>query len=62
MSRYKWAEIVSYLPFKVIRWFGRLPKIGKLYMDPADGWTFWLDADYARWCRHDKKGKIDHER
>jgi len=44
--------LASLLPFAVLRWIGRR---WKLCMDPSDGWTFWLGADYLRWVRHDKR-------
>jgi hypothetical protein len=30
-----------------------LNRYWRVDFDPTDGWTFWLDASYARWCRRD---------
>lgn len=27
--------------------------------DPSTGWSFWIDASYARYVRRDMRGKID---
>jgi hypothetical protein len=27
----------------------------KLDYDPSDGWTFWLDASYYKYCRKDER-------
>lgn len=50
--RYKLEGLVSLLPFRVIRFLNRH---WRLQEDPADGWTFWTDADYRKYCRIDKR-------
>lgn len=51
--RYRvFRPLASLLPEKVLRWFDRH---WKLYLDPADGWTFWTDASYSKYVRKDKR-------
>lgn len=50
--RYKLRPPASLLPEKVLRW---LERHWKLDYDPADGWTFWTDASYYKWCRKDMR-------
>lgn len=38
------------LPECVLRFLHRHWRVA---YDPSDGWTFWLDASYARYCRRD---------
>lgn len=57
-TRYNLIVPASYLPEKFFRWIG--PKWP--WRDPEDGWNFWIDASYYKWCRKDRKGLIDHER
>lgn len=49
---WKLMPIVSRIPEPVLRFLDRHWRIGE---DPADGWTYWLDASYARWVRNDMK-------
>ena len=49
---YKLRTVASLLP----NWtLNRLIRHWKLDYDPSDGWTFWLDASYVKWCRWDKR-------
>lgn len=43
--------LASLLPEPVLRWLDRRWRICE---DDADGWTFWTDASYHRYVRHDK--------
>lgn len=54
--RYKLVPVASLLPFRVLRFIGRRWTPG---YDPADGWHFWLDADYAKYVRRDKRRNPD---
>jgi hypothetical protein len=42
--------LASYLPYNVLRFLNRHWKLSE---DPADGWTFWLDADYYKYVRRE---------
>lgn len=48
------ANAASYLPNPLINWCVRH---WKLRYDPTDGWTFWLDASYLKYCRKDARTK-----
>jgi hypothetical protein len=50
--RFKLVPPASLLPEWALSW---LIRHWKLDYDPADGWTFWLDASYHKWCRKDKR-------
>ena len=50
--RYKLRPLASLLPDRVLRFIERH---WKLDYDPADGWTFWTDASYYKWCRKDMR-------
>lgn len=53
MTRLRWRllPIASrVLPEWALRFLHRRWPVG---YDPSDGWSFWLDASYARWVRRD---------
>lgn len=52
--QYRLRTLASLLPERMLRW---LDHHWKLDYDHTDGWTFWLDASYAKWCRKDKRAK-----
>jgi hypothetical protein len=50
--RHRYAlPLASRLPERVLRF---LNHCWRLDYDPSDGWTFWLDASYARYCRRER--------
>lgn len=50
--RYKLLNLASYLPDFVINLGIKVDhKMG--WYDPADGWGFWLDTSYWKYCRKD---------
>jgi hypothetical protein len=49
---YKLRTVASLLPDRWLRWIGRR---WKLDYDPSDGWTFWLDASYVKYCRVEER-------
>jgi hypothetical protein len=49
---HKLCPLASLLPVRVLHW---LERHWQLAYDPADGWTFWTDASYHKWCRKDKR-------
>ena len=49
--------LASLLPEKALRW---LDHKWPLYRDDADGWTFWTDASYYKYCRiEQRQGKVE---
>lgn len=55
---YKFRTVASLLPNWVLN---LLIRHWKLDYDPADGWTFWLDASYVKWCRKGiRHAKLQH--
>jgi hypothetical protein len=46
------VPLASYFPDRMLRWLHRKLPWG---YDPADGWTIWMDASYARYVRHDMR-------
>jgi len=50
--------LASFLPVRFLRWLHLHWPIG---YDPSDGWSYWLDASYARWCRYDKARKANDD-
>lgn len=50
--RYRINLLASFLPLPVLRFLGRHWRLGE---DEADGWNFWIDADYHKYCRIDKR-------
>jgi hypothetical protein len=54
MLRYL-VPAASYLPEVILRSLHRKVPIES---DPSDGWTYWMDASYYRWCRFDKKRQM----
>jgi hypothetical protein len=44
--------IVSRLPESFLQF---LDRHWQLDYDPSDGWTFWMDASYAAYCRREQK-------
>jgi hypothetical protein len=49
------VPVASYLPEVILRFLHRKVPI---VSDPLDGWTYWMDASYLRWCRNDKKRQM----
>ena len=53
MNKHKFVPLLSYvMPERLLRFLDRHVPVG---FDPADGWSFWLDISYHRWCRQDQK-------
>jgi hypothetical protein len=51
--RYRvFRPLCSLLPEKLLR---KLDYWWPLYRDEADGWTFWTDASYHKYCRKEKR-------
>lgn len=50
--RYQLRALASFLPDRLLRWLGRH---WLLCYDPDDGWTFWIDASYAKYIRKEKR-------
>jgi hypothetical protein len=49
-----WVPLASLLPNWVLK---RLIRRFPIHRDPADGWNFWLDASYAKYCRRDLRNR-----
>lgn len=51
--RYRYLlPIASRFPEALLRFLDRHCKVD---YDPSDGWTLWMDASYAAYCRRDQK-------
>lgn len=48
----KRRQLASRLPERLLRFLHRHWKVA---FDPADGWTLWMDASYAKWVRRDMR-------
>lgn len=53
LFRYRIQPVVSLLPEWVLKLLNRYwTSVG---YDPSDGWTYWLDASYHKYCRKEAR-------
>lgn len=48
--RYRLTPLAALLPFRLLEWLHRNLPVG---VDPADGWSFWTEAHYWKYCWSD---------